>query len=195
MWKRLGVPFGANPFFMVGAKAMRRKFRIRARREPSEGRAGSARIFSGRFFSRFGQTLLALGLTALLTFSAHSQDERSTRAPDVGRVGGTSRLAFSGVVTTVDLDKKLLHVDTVEGTFTEIFPLKKGFEISSARGGRMKVEELKPGMNVIVYYRQKGGRRNVTEIMVIGTASSESDKKDKDKEGQRRKEVGHLIGP
>jgi hypothetical protein len=126
-----------------------------------------------------------LGLTALLAVPARSQDERSTRAPDVGRVGGTSRLAFSGVVTTVDLDKKVLHVDTVEGTFTEIFPLKKGFEVSSARGGRMKVEELKPGMNVIVYYQQRRGRRNVTEIMVIGTASSETEKKDKDKEEKK----------
>jgi hypothetical protein len=154
--------------------------RERARRARPSGSPGSAiRIIHKSSTATWGPLLVA-ALAALLAAPALAQDERSTRAPDVGKVGGTSRLAFSGIVTTVDLDKKVLHVDTVEGTFTEIFPLKKGFDINSARGGRLKVQDLKPGMNVIVYYEQRRGRRNVKEIMVIAAEPPEGEKKDKD---------------
>jgi hypothetical protein len=114
------------------------------------------------------------GITA-----AAGQDERRTRVPVIGRTtGGTSRRAFSGKVQSLDLDRKLLKVDTVEGGATEIFPVKKSTPVSLAGGRRIRLQELVPGTDVIVYFEQKRERRSVTEIVVLAASGDE----DKEKE-------------
>ncbi len=122
---------------------------------------------------------LVLGCGIISVFlPLQAQDERSTRAPDIGKTGGgASRQAFSGKVQSVDLKRKLLTVGTVEGNVTEYFPVKKNVSVSTAVGEKMKVKELEPGTNVIIYYTVKGDRRSVSEIVVLSAASAEEDPK------------------
>src|SRR5262245_20283371 len=71
------------------------------------------------------------GLIAVIVLNGaialRAQDEqRRTKVPLIGKVtGGSNRQAFSGKVQKVDIKRKLLVVDTVEGSSTEYFPVKK----------------------------------------------------------------------
>lgn len=115
---------------------------------------------------------------------ARGQDERRTKVPVIGKIaGGSSRQAFSGKVQSVDLKRNLLMIETVEGRATEFFPIKKNVPVETASGERLKVKELAPGTNVIVYYEVKEDRRSVSEIMVLGPGGEEkaTDAKDKKK--------------
>jgi len=101
---------------------------------------------------------------------ARAQDERRTKVPVIGKIaGGSSHQAFSGKIKSVDLKRELLSVGTVEGGATEYFPIKKNVSVQSADGTKLKVKELTPGTNIIVYYDVKEDRRSVSEIMVLGT--------------------------
>jgi hypothetical protein len=114
---------------------------------------------------------------------ARAQDERRSKVPVIGKIaGGSSRQAFSGKVQSVDLKRKLLTVGTVEGSSTEFFPVKKNVAVATAAGEKLKVQELLPGTNIIVYYEVKDDRRSVSEIMVLGPGGEEkaTDAKDKD---------------
>ena len=124
-------------------------------------------------------TLLILGWSIPLIRPAQAQDEqRRTKVPLIGKIGGGSnRQAFSGKVQSVDLKRNLLMVGTVEGDHTEYFPVKKNVPVSSAAGEKMKVAELAPGTNVIVYYEVKDDRRTVSEILVLGAAEKPGSKK------------------
>lgn len=110
---------------------------------------------------------------------AQAQDEqRRTKVPLIGKIaGGSNRQAFSGKVQSVDLKRKLLIVDAVEGSHTEYFPVKKNVAVSSAAGEKMKVGELAPGTNVIVYFEVKDDRRSISEILVLGAADKPEAKK------------------
>lgn len=130
---------------------------------------------------RKSNSLIWLGIlvgcvTVVLALPAGAQNERSTRAPDIGKTaGGTVRQAFSGKVQSVDLKRKLLTVGTVEGNVTEYFPVKKDVSVSTAVGGKMKVKELEPGTNILIYYTVKGDRRSVSEIVVLTAGSAEKE--------------------
>jgi hypothetical protein len=86
--------------------------------------------------------------------------------------------AFSGKVETLDLKRKILIVGTVEGSATEIFPIKKGTSVSGAKGKKLKLEELAPGTNIIVYYDYRDGRRSVNEITVLAVNPPQEEKKE-----------------
>ena len=128
--------------------------------------------------SLFSRALVMGCVTISIFLPLQGQDERSTRAPDIGKTGGgASRQAFSGKVQSVDLKRKLLMVGTVEGNVTEYFPVKKNVSVSTAVGDKLKVKELEPGTNVIVYYTVKGDRRSVSEIVVLSATSAEEEAK------------------
>ena len=119
----------------------------------------------------------SFGLLTLLC-SAQAQDERRTKVPVIGKITSAStRLAFSGKVQSLDLQRNLLSVSTVEGSSTEFFPIRKGMSILLAKGGKIKLTELNPGTNVIIYYEQKGDRRTVKEIVVLAARPAEEEKK------------------
>ena len=124
-------------------------------------------------------TVILLSVCALPRFTPlAAQEDRRTKVPVVGKiVGGSNRQAFTGKVQSVDLKRNLLLVDTVEGSSTEYFPLKKNVNISRATGRRLTVKELARGTNVIVYYQVHDDRRTVTDIVVLGTANSSEAKK------------------
>jgi hypothetical protein len=65
----------------------------------------------------------------------------------------------------------------VEGGATEIFPVRKGISVSGAKGRKLKIRELSPGTNIIVYYEYRDGRRTVNEIMVLAVRPPKDEKK------------------
>lgn len=122
---------------------------------------------------------VALVLSIVFGFgAAHAQDQRKRKIPVVDKLtSGSSRQAFSGKLESMDLDRHVLEVNALEGKGMEIFPVKKGIAVSTAGGGRLKLDDLKPGNNVIVYYEQKGDRRTVKEIVVLAAGADEQPKK------------------
>jgi hypothetical protein len=53
--------------------------------------------------------------------------------------------------------------------------------VETAGGEKLKVKELSPGTNVIVYYEVKNDRRSVSEIVVLGPGGDEKQTDAKDK--------------
>ncbi len=124
--------------------------------------------------------LLALAfllVAALAVERLRAQEDITSRPPATKTRLTTARRAFSGKVESVDLKKKILTVSTVEGSVTEIFPVKKDVPVTAPSGGKLKLKELKPGTNIIVYYLYRDGRRSVNEIMVLAVGSDKNKKK------------------
>jgi 3-dehydroquinate synthase class II len=99
------------------------------------------------------------------------------RVPVLDKVtfGGPTEQAFSGVVKSVDLESEILNVDNVNGSATEIFPIKKKVHIVTADGDKVKLAKLKPGSNVLIYYEQRGDHKTVTKIVVLAGAMRKKD--------------------
>ena len=140
-------------------------------------RRGSKALFS---FYRAG-IALALALAACCGpagSDAYAQEPHKSKVPGIDKItSGSSRLAFSGNVLSLDEKHELLSVNTVQGGTTEVFPVKKGVRVSAANGARLKLDTLKPGTNVLVYYEQKAEKRTVTEIIVISEGASQGKNK------------------
>lgn len=110
--------------------------------------------------------------------TALAQDEHKHKVPVIDKLStGSSHQAFSGKVLSLDKDRNILNVNTVQGGNTEIFPVKKGVRVSTADGERMKLRDLTPGTNVLIYFEQKREHRSVSEIVVLAPAASEEKKK------------------
>lgn len=122
---------------------------------------------------------VALILAVVFGFSAaHAQDQRKRKIPVVDKLtSGSYRQAFSGKLDTMDLKHHVLEVDALEGKGMEIFPVNKGISVSTAGGEKLKLNDLKPGNNVLIYYEQKGDRRTVKEIVVLAAGAEEKNKK------------------
>lgn len=145
------------------------------RRCRREGRLARASTADGD-----GPSALILSLTLMVISGAASlsaQEERKHKVPIADKVSsGFSRQAFSGKVQSLDLERKLLNVDTVLGSNTEIFPVTKGVRVASADGAKLKLKALAPGTNVLIYYEQKGDQRTVKEIVVLAAGSTQARK-------------------
>jgi hypothetical protein len=108
---------------------------------------------------------------------ARSQEERKPKIPGLDKLtSGVEHQAFSGKVQSLDLRHSILNVNTVQGGDTEIFPVKKGVHVESASGGKLRLSELLPGTNVIIYYEQKGDQRSVKDIVVLRSAPGKEKK-------------------
>jgi hypothetical protein len=106
-----------------------------------------------------------------------AQDSHRAKVPGLDKISPSySHQAFTGRVLSVDIRRSLLNVNAVRGNGTEIFPIKKSVRVERANGDRLKLEELQPGTDVIVYYDQRGEQRNVKDIVVLQSAGG----KDKD---------------
>ncbi len=94
--------------------------------------------------------------------------EHKHHVPGLDKIsGGSTNQAFSGIVQSLDMKRNILNVNTVQGGVTEIFPIKKGMKVETADGDKIKLEDVKPGTNVLIYYSQKGDRRTVKQIVVL----------------------------
>ncbi len=110
--------------------------------------------------------------------SGCAQEPHRSKVPGLDKItSGSSKLAFSGNVQSLDKEHDLLHVNTVQGGTTEVFTVKKGIRVSAANGSKLKLDALTPGTNVIVYYQQKAEKRTVTEIVVLSSGSGQDKKK------------------
>ena len=89
---------------------------------------------------------------------------------------GSNHQAFSGRVESLDIERHVLEVNASEGKTLEIFPIKKGIQVSTADGEKLRLEELRQGNNVIIYYEQRGDRRTVKQIVVMATSPDEEKK-------------------
>ena len=128
---------------------------------------------SERLSWRTAATILTLTLTMLCGLSAVSaQDEHKRKVPGLEKLSpGYSHQAFTGRVLSLDVRRSVLNVNAVRGSGTEIFALKKkSVRVEAANGDRLKLEELQPGTNVIVYYDQRGEQRSVKDIVVLQAA-------------------------
>jgi len=121
----------------------------------------------------------ALIMAIVFGFSAgHAQDQRRRKIPVVDKLtSGSYRQAYSGKLDSVDLKRHVFEVDAIEGKSVEIFPVNKGISVSTAGGERLKLNDLKPGNNVLILYEQKGDRRTVKEIVVLAAGAEEKNKK------------------
>ena len=130
------------------------------------------------FLPKYGLIAMMLALAALSALVPTRAQERKPKVPLLDKITtGTTRRAFSGRVQSVDLERKVLNVNTVEGGNTEIFPIKKGVSVRRANGEKLKLAELAPGTNVLIYYEQKHERRAVKEILVLAAGAGEEKKK------------------
>jgi len=111
--------------------------------------------------------LVLWGLPLCATLGA--QEEHKPRVPGLDKITspGVTQQAFMGVVKSIDLESEVINVDNIDGKSTEFFPIKKKIHVVTADGDKLKLAELKPGTNVLVYYDQKGDRRTVTRIVVL----------------------------
>ena len=115
--------------------------------------------------------------SVLVVLSQGMAQERKTKLPGLDKItGGPSQQAFSGIVQSLDMKRKILNVNTVQGGVTEIFPIRKGVPVMTARGDKLKLTALVPGTNVIIYYEQKGDRRTMKQIVVLAAAPSDEKK-------------------
>jgi len=106
------------------------------------------------------------------------QQPSKLRVPSLSKIeGGSTRQAFSGKVESLDTKRKLLSVNPIEGTGTEIFPIRKSVQVESPNGNKLELSELKSGRDVIIYYEQKGSRRTVKEIIVLDSGADKTEKK------------------
>lgn len=110
--------------------------------------------------------VVLLGFSFWTTLNAQ---QHAPKVPVLDKItfGGPTQQAFSGVVKSIDLESEILNVDNVNGSTTEIFPIKKKVHIVTADGDKVKLAKLKPGSNVLIYYEQRGDHKTVTGIVVL----------------------------
>jgi hypothetical protein len=144
-----------------------RQFDVQAKRRAPE------RLLAAWRASR-RPALLALTLFFLLGSALAQQDK--PKVPGLDKIiAANEHLMFTGKVKSVDIEHNTLSVSSVEGSDTEIFPIKHGTHVYTADGSRKKLDVLSPGTQVIVYYDQRSDRRTVTHIDLF---TSETKKKE-----------------
>jgi hypothetical protein len=118
--------------------------------------------------------LLALVIPVLLLAASLSsaQDRPKSKLPVIDKItSGASHQAFSGIVKSVDEKHQVLNVNAVEGGVTEIFPVKKNTHVIGPDGTRLKLDDLVPGTNIIVYFELRADRRSVKRIEILSSES------------------------
>jgi hypothetical protein len=119
----------------------------------------------------------ALVLLAMLTIvgAAPAQQEKP-KVPGLDKIiAANEHLMFTGTVKLLDEEHNSLSVSSVEGSDTEIFPIKHSTRVLTSDGFRKKLNVLTPGTQIIVYYDQRSDRRSITQIELY---TSETKKKE-----------------
>jgi hypothetical protein len=119
----------------------------------------------------------ALLVLAILIFSgaAPAQQEKP-KVPGLDKIiAANEHLMFTGKVKMLDEQHNSLSVSSVEGSDTEIFPIKHSTRVLTSDGFRKKLNVLTPGTQIIVYYDQRADRRSITQIELY---TSETKKKE-----------------
>lgn len=119
-------------------------------------------------------TFIAVILSSGLTVRA--QQEEKPKVPGLDRIiAEEEHLAFTGTVKSVDQKRNIITIDSIEGSDTEIFPIKHSTYVLGTDGYKKRLAILAPGTNVIVYYDQRADRRMVTRIEMLARASKKKE--------------------
>ena len=111
----------------------------------------------------------------MLVAPASAQDEKP-KVPGLDKIiAAEEHLMFTGKIKLLDVEHNTLSVSSVEGSDTEIFPIKHSTHVLTSDGFRKKLDVLIPGTQVIVYYDQRADHRTITHIDLY---TSESRKKE-----------------
>jgi hypothetical protein len=116
-------------------------------------------------------------LLAMLMFvgAAPAQQEKP-KVPGLDKIiAANQHLMFTGKVKLLDEKRNTLSVSSVEGSDTEIFPIKHSTRVLTSDGFRKKLNVLTPGTQIIVYYDQRSDHRSITQIELY---TSETKKKE-----------------
>ena len=117
---------------------------------------------------------LFLALLAVVTATQAQQEK--PKFPGLDKIiAANEHLMFTGKVKMLDDKRNSLSVSSVEGSDTEIFPIKRSTHVYTSDGFRKKLDVLQPGVQVIVYYDQRADRRTITHIDLF---TSETQKKE-----------------
>src|SRR5581483_1854096 len=140
---------------------------------------GETSVLTSTSFKYVSSLILPLCLLLGMAWAVNAvAQEEKHKIPVIDKLAtGSSHQAFSGRVLSFDKDRHILNVNTVQGGNTEIFPVKKGVRVSTADGERLKLKDLSPGTNVLIYFEQRREHRTVTEIVVLGSGASDEKKK------------------
>jgi len=112
--------------------------------------------------------IVAACLLALVQAAPLSAQQHKSKIPIVGKISPfPGRQAYSGTVQYLDMKQKVLNVNSLHGKDTEIFPVKKDIHVKSLNGKKLELEALTPGTSVLIYYKEKGGEREVENIIVL----------------------------
>ena len=124
-------------------------------------------------------SLIAFSFAALSFLAAGAQQgPHTSKLPGISKITPQyTKQAFSGVIKSLDLKGKLLTVDSVKATDTELFPFTKHEKIEKADGSKASLKDLTPGTTILVYYQEKGGRRSIESITVLESAPSKEEAK------------------
>ncbi len=115
--------------------------------------------------------LTLLGVEVVAT-PAIAQEHTKPKVPMLDKITSAAmHQAFSGTIKSFDEKRNTLNVSSVEGGITETFSLKKGAHAITPDGARIKVADLSPGTNIIVYYDLRAEHRNVSRIEVLAHES------------------------
>jgi hypothetical protein len=134
------------------------------------GRAGGAEK-AGAPVCRLRILVVALALAASSMIPAAAPAQARPKVPHLGKTGDRlTRLAFSGKVQSLDTKHGVLNMTVPDREGTEMFPVKKHVEVVNADGAKLKLKALTPGTNVMLYYDQRGGEREVKQIIVLSAA-------------------------
>jgi len=134
----------------------KRQFEVQAKRHSTE------RILAACSASRRPALLI---LTLLFALGSALAQEEKPKVPGLDKIiAANEHLMFTGKVKTLDIEHNTLSVSSVEGSDTEIFPIKHGTHVYTSDGFRKKLDILSPGTQVIVYYDQRSDRRTITHI-------------------------------
>lgn len=116
---------------------------------------------------RWAGFLVALAV-ALLSAGMVRAQESKPKVPGLDKIiSSAEHQAFSGIVESLDAKHYILTVNAVEGGVTETFPVKKSTHVFTTAGDRIKLSDLTPGANVIIYYELHADHRTVTKVEIL----------------------------
>lgn len=131
---------------------------------PQTARRG---LWRGRALRRAGSRV-ALLVALLAAGMALAQESSKPKVPGLDKIiGAAQHQAFSGTVQSLDAKHNILNVNAVEGGVTETFLVKKTTHVFTNAGDRIKLSDLAPGANIIVYFELRADHRNVTKIEIL----------------------------
>jgi hypothetical protein len=137
-----------------------------------------AHLLNHRIIQRSAMAAGLLVLSVVVTAPQLNAGQDKKKVPVIDKITTppSGQNEFNGKVESLDLKNEVLNVQSLQEDDTEIFPIKKTVSVASAKGYRVDISALKPGTNILVYFEQRGDKRKVKEIVVLGSVAAPTPK-------------------